>query len=907
MVVKGDFTAEGTFTFGDAAVDTLILKGRVATGTAGGSNILVDASYTYGELWEARSRVTSWSGVGNSFTGHYFRTEAGVASSGKGLRTIEAYCVANATFSVDQIECAYFEAAMKASGTQTIARAYAVEAALAPYGGSGAITISDKWACVLLTPSGVSSRIDATNAAKIHGIYLLARDGDGGSTKLGDGFYLGNDSGQAGTRTLTNGVNMAIGATTGILLAGATTTGVSITGSATDAIKIQTGTFTDAIEIAGTTTNGVNISGAVTKGVLIAGNATDAVYIGGGTVVDAIEIAACTNAINVSGNTTTGVLLAGASSADGISITGVCADAIHVSGANTATGLHISGNQVDHILLDVDAAADNGLKILVDDGITVGTGINIDRTGTTGVCTTGISIDTDGTTGVSLAAGFTGVTGFEVAGTCSGSAVSITGACATGLSSTGASALISASATLASQTAENKYVDLGFATDSTYLAGTNITYSGGIGSSALKITGTWTGASGGYSNIYSYVTASTDFASDNDGVVNIKAVTLSDGVAVTDGNLYGGQFISKKSGAGVATAQAAFIGVESWFMETGSGEVRTGIGGNFGFHADSSAASHAAGSVWRGLQVFCDSAGTSQAEETTAAYLWAQAGTINNGLVVGAGTFEKGVSFIGTTTTGISFTGTTTTAISIGGTVTTGVSVSGIAEKGKAISVTGGATKNKGVFVGADADAAGSGLHLNGGDWDTAQGNGFYCDDGGEALTGYTECLTARMLMTANVASGDVSTAAMHPDLTINADYTGVGGLSAIWGNTTIKTGKAVDVSGSLGDVGGATFGLDVVGTLATNSHGCGVSVGLGGSGTKNGIVTGFRVRTPTGTVLWDGFASIPSDGTTLAAMTATGSSNGTLTNCPHNGDPAYWLKVYVGTTAFCVPLFATS
>ena len=134
----------------------------------------------------------------------------------------------------------------------------------------------------------------------------------------------------------------------------------------------------------------------------------------------------------------TGILIAGTASADGISITGVCADGIHISGAMTAAGLHISGDQVDAILIDGDAAANNAIRILVDDGITIGTGINIDRTGTTGICTTGISIDTDGTTGIEIAAGFTGVTGITIAGTASGDGILVSGACADAIHISGA-------------------------------------------------------------------------------------------------------------------------------------------------------------------------------------------------------------------------------------------------------------------------------------------------------------------------------------------------------------------------------------------------------------------------------------------------------------------------------------
>lgn len=204
----------------------------------------------------------------------------------------------------------------------------------------------------------------------------------------------------------------------------------------------------------------------------------------------------------------------------------------------------------------------------------------------------------------------------------------------------------------------------------------------------------------------------------------------------------------------------------------------------------------------------------------------------------------------------------------------------------------------RGIEIGEDADTAGSGIALDYTNWTfgaapAAQGNGIFCDDGGKtwAAGGYIEGMTVRLLSTAAVTGGkDVSMTPFHPDLTLNANYTGVGGLSSIWGNTTIKSGKTIDTSGGHGDVGGGSFGLDVVGILASNAHGCGVSVGLGGSGTKNGIITGFRVRIPTGTVLWNGFASVP-DGQGVTQDSAAGVT----------GDK--FLKVYVGTTLYTIAM----
>lgn len=194
-----------------------------------------------------------------------------------------------------------------------------------------------------------------------------------------------------------------------IVLSGAETTEITISGASTTGI-LQSGTSTTAYSITGAFTTGINIA------------------------ADGTTAIAVTSAFSG----VTGLSFAGTASGDGILVSGACADGIHISGTNTASGLHISGDQVDAILIDGDAAADNGIRILVDDGITIGCGINIDRTGTTGICTTGISIDTDGTTGLEIAAGFSGVNMISLAGTGSTSGITISGACGIPLNITGA-------------------------------------------------------------------------------------------------------------------------------------------------------------------------------------------------------------------------------------------------------------------------------------------------------------------------------------------------------------------------------------------------------------------------------------------------------------------------------------
>jgi len=167
----------------------------------------------------------------------------------------------------------------------------------------------------------------------------------------------------------------------------------------------------------------------------------------------------------------------------------------------------------------------------------------------------------------------------------------------------------------------------------TYLTGTNLLWSSSRGSAAIKLDNTFAQVSGGLHNIYSRITSNGVFTTDGNGVVNLKIVTVNS-AAITDGEMYGGQFIVKKTGAGTALAASSHIAVEGWFLETDSGVIRTGIGGNFGWHTDSTAAAHGAGSVHRGIQIFCDNGGTSAAEESTGLCIWNQTGTITNALNV---------------------------------------------------------------------------------------------------------------------------------------------------------------------------------------------------------------------------------------------------------------------------------
>lgn len=186
-----------------------------------------------------------------------------------------------------------------------------------------------------------------------------------------------------------------------------------------------------------------------------------------------------------------------------------------------------------------------------------------------------------------------------------------------------------------SQTTERNVLNIQETQDSTFLTGTNITYSGARGSAALKIQSTVTMASGGFSNIYSNINTSGAFSSDGNGIVGVKAV-VTNTAAMTDGEMYGAQFIAKHAHASnVMTAQASLIGIEAWAYNSAAGPARTQIGGNFGWHNEATGGTYGAGSVIRGIQVFCDNnAGGNDPVESTGIALWNQTGTITNAINV---------------------------------------------------------------------------------------------------------------------------------------------------------------------------------------------------------------------------------------------------------------------------------
>jgi len=186
-----------------------------------------------------------------------------------------------------------------------------------------------------------------------------------------------------------------------------------------------------------------------------------------------------------------------------------------------------------------------------------------------------------------------------------------------------------------SQTTENNCIHLNLTTDSTYITGTNMTYSGARGSSPIKISGTYTGATGGFSALYFNIATSGAIATAGNGVVGLKGV-VTNTAGMTNGVVYGAQFIAKHNHpTNIMTASASLIGCEAWAYISAAGPARTAIGGNFGWHNEATGGTYGAGSVIRGIQIFCDNnAGGNNPVESSGLCIWNQAGTITNAINV---------------------------------------------------------------------------------------------------------------------------------------------------------------------------------------------------------------------------------------------------------------------------------
>lgn len=248
-LIAYDLTVDGTLTFGDAATDNLIIKGRVSSMTVAGSAIGITSSYTHGEGIELRYEVTGFSG--SSFKGMYLRAEAATnAATAKSIYGAEIYGVCNnVTMTTGSLWGTLTYAYVKGAGAVTIENMYAVQGELSwDASRTGDCTITTAAACFRAKITG--GRV--ADYTKIDGYVLTIGEMDGDSQRFGNGLLMQDDADMSGTSTLTTGINITIGCTTGISISGSCTTGIdfsSATLSGYDIILTTSGSINAATAV----------------------------------------------------------------------------------------------------------------------------------------------------------------------------------------------------------------------------------------------------------------------------------------------------------------------------------------------------------------------------------------------------------------------------------------------------------------------------------------------------------------------------------------------------------------------------------------------------------------------------------------------------------------------------------
>lgn len=184
---------------------------------------------------------------------------------------------------------------------------------------------------------------------------------------------------------------------------------------------------------------------------------------------------------------------------------------------------------------------------------------------------------------------------------------------------------------------EHNGVVVSVASAATYLTGDDITYSTAKGGAILQLVGTATMASGGFEGIDIKIASSGAFTAAGAGVLGLKCV-VTNTAAITDGNMYGGQFIVKHThDTNEMGASAALIGLEGIGYVAGDAPVGTMIGINAVIR--SYGTSQVAGSVHRGIQIVIDEA-SNEAVEVTGLCIWN----------MGGGTVHTAIRLVGVTT-----------------------------------------------------------------------------------------------------------------------------------------------------------------------------------------------------------------------------------------------------------------
>lgn len=244
LTITGDFTANGAFTFGDAVADSLILKGRVSTGSTAGAALAIDATtYQYGEGLELRYNVSDWADTYTltTFNALYLRAETNEANASGNIRGAEIYGVTN-NVNLGSLWGALVYAYIKGTSAKTVGPAYGIQAELSFDAGSSTNTITTEASAGFFRITG--GVCDAYT--KLHGVILRAGDMDGASRTYGDGILI-EDGPEAGAITWTNGIHINQACTTGLRITGNTTNGILIAGTQTSAIVIN-GAGTNLLE-----------------------------------------------------------------------------------------------------------------------------------------------------------------------------------------------------------------------------------------------------------------------------------------------------------------------------------------------------------------------------------------------------------------------------------------------------------------------------------------------------------------------------------------------------------------------------------------------------------------------------------------------------------------------------------
>ena len=241
--VSGDVTIDGNLTFGNTATDDLILKGRMSSMTLAGAAISLGASYTYSEGIEMLWSVASWTGIGSSFRGVYYRASNDIAGATNDIYGMELYSVAN-DVNTGNLKGLLSYAYVKGASAKTILTGYGVHGELSWDAGAAATTVTTEMAAGLFKITG--GNMLAPSAFKVHGIIIRAGDMDGASPIYGNGILIEDDSAMSGTVSWNNAISITSPATNGINLAGAMTNAIVIAGTSTSIIR-ATGAATNLL------------------------------------------------------------------------------------------------------------------------------------------------------------------------------------------------------------------------------------------------------------------------------------------------------------------------------------------------------------------------------------------------------------------------------------------------------------------------------------------------------------------------------------------------------------------------------------------------------------------------------------------------------------------------------------